>query len=88
MKYLGHEIEMKAICFVFGGEDAVQDGIVQDGILLHDVTDGCHDGDTVYGNGWTVDQIEDDSDLESLITSGDGTTQWHKLDNGVYVIEA
>lgn len=81
--YKGTEIEVAAIRFVYGSEETVQDGI-----LVHDSSDEFHDGDAIYGNGWTIDMVSDEDDVETLLSSGDGTTYFHRGDNGIYHIEA
>lgn len=83
ISYNGSNIELTAVRFTFRDETTIQDGV-----LLHDTNDINHDGDAIYGNGWTLDQIEDASDVESLITSGDGTTYWRRNDDGTYTMEA
>lgn len=83
INYNGRDIEITAIRFTYADETTVQDGV-----LLHDTTDEFSDGDTIYGNGWTLDMINDASDIESLLTSTDGTTYFTRNDDGAYHIDA
>lgn len=83
MNYQGHEIELTAVSFRFAEET-----ILQEGVLVHDTTDEFSDGDAIYGNGWTLDAIQDKSDLESLLTSGDGSTYITRNDDGTYSMDA
>lgn len=80
ISYMGQEYELSKVYFTWREETTVQEGV-----LLHAVSDEFHDGDTLFGNGWTLDQINDESDLESLLTSGsDGTAYFHKSFDGTY----
>lgn len=81
--YQGHEIQLTTIRFTFGEEATAQDGI-----LMHDANDAFSDGDAIFGNGWNLDMINDESDLESMLTSGDGTTYFSKNADGTYTINA
>ena len=83
ISYQGREIELSAITFFFGREITPHEGV-----FVHDTADEFGNGDAVYGNGWTLGAIEDESDLESLFASGDGTTYWHKNFDGTYTIDA
>lgn len=83
MNYQGHEIELNAVFFRFGDEANLQEGI-----LVHDTTDEFSDGDIIFGNGWTLDAILDESDLESLLTSGDGSTYITRNADGTYNMNA
>lgn len=74
-------IELYPVRFFYGSEQTAQEGV-----LVHDSEDKFHDGDAIYGNGWTLDIITDKDDVESLLTSDDGTTYFEKLDNGEYKI--
>lgn len=83
MNYQGHEIELTAVSFRFADEANLQDGI-----LVHDTTDEFGNGDAIFGNGWTLDSIQDESDLESLLTSGDGSTYITRNADGTYHMDA
>lgn len=83
INYNGTVIEITPIRFTFGSETTVQEGI-----LVHDTSDEYCNGDAIYGNGWTVDMINDADDVETMFTSGDGSTYWHKNEDGTYTIEA
>ena len=84
MNYQGHEYELTKVFFTYLDESTVQEGI-----LLHAVSDEFCDGDTLYGNGWTIEQVNDESDMENLLTSGnDGTTYFHKCFDGTYCMDA
>ena len=82
INYDGRDIEITAIRFTFANETTVQEGV-----LIHDTTDKFSDGDTIYGNGWTIDQINDESDLDTLFSSGDASAYWHQNEDGTYNIE-
>ena len=82
INYKGRDIEISAIRFTYGTESTVQEGI-----LVHDTTDEFCNGDAIYGNGWTIGMVEDESDLETLFTSGDGSTYIHRNENGTYNVE-
>ena len=82
INYQGSEIELTEIRFTFRDEPTVQIGV-----MLHDTADKFHDSDTIYGNGWRLDMINDADDVDTLITSGDGTTYW-TMEGGLYHIEA
>jgi len=80
INYMGQEYELYKVYFTWR-----ECTTVQEGILLHAVSDEFCDGDTLYGNEWTLDQINDESDLETLLNSGsDGTTHFHKAFDGTY----
>lgn len=79
----GRNVEITAIRFTYADETTIQDGV-----LLHDTTDEFSDGDTIYGNGWTIDMVNDDADVENLLTSTDGTTYFTRNDDGSYHIDA
>ena len=83
INYKGREIEITPISFYYQEETELQEGV-----LVHDSQDALCDGDAIYGNGWMADSIQDESDLENLFTSGDGTTYWHKNADGTYTIDA
>ena len=83
INYNGRNVEITAIRFTYADETTIQDGV-----LLHDTTDEFSDGDTIYGNGWTLDMINDASDIENLLTSTDGTTYFTRNDDGTYHIDA
>ena len=83
INYKGTDIEVTAVRFTFGSETTVQDGI-----MVHDTADEFSDGDAIYGNGWNIGMVNDSDDVESLLTSGDGSTYWHQNDNGTYTVEA
>lgn len=83
ISYQGREIEITEIRFAFGDEATIQEGV-----LVHDSADEFGDGDAIYGNGWTLDMIHDAADLESLFTSGDGSTYFYQSANGTYRVEA
>ena len=80
-KYHDREIEIERVNFYFRDEPTLQEGI-----MVHDSTDVNSDGNAIFGNGWTLDSIEDSGDLESLFTSGDGTTYWCRNADGSYTI--
>lgn len=83
IKYHWRDIELKAVKFVCGNET-----VVQDGILVHDTTDEFADGDTIYGNGWRIGYVRDSCDLETLLTSSEGTTNFTVDSDGIYHVEA
>ena len=82
IQYKGTEIEITAIRFIHG-----DDTIVQDGLLVHDTSDEFGDGDAIYGNGWTIGIVQDEADVESLLTSGDCSTCFSRNDDGTYTVE-
>lgn len=82
INYNGRDIEVTAIRFTYTDETTIQDGV-----LLHDTTDEFADGDAIYGNGWTLDMINDADDIETMLTSGDGTTYFTRNDDGIYHID-
>lgn len=85
MKVISHngtDIEVSPVRFTFGDEATIQEGV-----LIHDMSDVFRDGDAIYGNGWTIAMINDADDIESLITSSDGSIYWHQNDDGTYTIE-
>lgn len=81
--YKGHEIELHAVRYYFQDEQNAQEGV-----LVHDTTDEFSDGDAIYGNGWTMDDLNDESDLDTLFTSGDGSTYIRRNDDGTYTMDA
>ena len=81
--YRDAAIEITSIRFIYADEKQVQDGI-----LLHYTSDEFHDGDTIFCNGWTINMVNDTDDLETLLTSGDGTTYFTELNPGLYHVEA
>lgn len=83
INYNGTDIEITAVRFIYGTETNLQDGI-----LVHDTGDEFCNGDAIYGNGWTIDMVNDSDDVDSLLTSGDGSTYWHKNDDGTYTVDA
>ena len=83
MKLDGREIELDAIRYYYQDE-----AISQDGIMVHYSSDEFCDGDTIYGNGWTLDQINDTDDLRSLLSDTCGTTYWTRLADGLYRVDA
>lgn len=80
--YRDEEHELTKVFFTWRDEQTVQEGI-----LVHAASDEFHDGDTIYANGWSIDAVNDESDLESLLTSGDGTTYFHKNFDGTYHLD-
>ena len=78
----GTEMELYDICYYF------LDDTRQRGVLVHDVKDEFSNGDTIFGNGWTVDMVEDKEDFTSMIWDSCGTTSFRRMDNGEYVLEA
>jgi hypothetical protein len=83
INYQGREIVVSAIQFRF-----MEEKNPQNGILIHDTADANRDGDAIYGNGWTIDQINDESDLDTLFADTCGTTYWHLGEDGIYVLDA
>lgn len=83
MNYQGREIELTTVFFRFAEEANLQEGV-----YVHDTTDEFGDGDAIYGNGWTLGAIQDESDLESLLTSGDGSTYITRSADGTYTMNA
>lgn len=83
ISYNGTDIEITAVRFTYGTETTAQEGI-----LVHDTSDEFSNGDAIYGNGWNIGMINDSDDVESLLTSGDGSTYWHQNDDGTYTVEA
>lgn len=82
IQYKGTEIEITAIRFIYG-----DDTTVQDGLLVHDTSDEFGDGDAIYGNSWTIGMVQDEADVESLLTSGDCSTCFSRNDDGTYTVE-
>jgi len=78
-----HEIILSEITFRFADESNYQTGI-----LLHDGTDVNSDGDTIFGNAWILDMINDTDDVRNLLSSTGGTTYFTRNDDGTYHIEA
>lgn len=76
------EYELTKVFFTWRDEQTVQEGI-----LLHAMSDKFHDGDAIYANGWSIDIVNDESDMESMLTSGDGTTYFHKNFDGTYHLD-
>lgn len=81
--YKGREIELHAVRYYFQDEQNAQEGV-----LVHDTTDEFSDGDAIYGNSWTLDDLNDESDLDTLFTSGNGSTYIRRNDDGTYTMDA
>ena len=83
INYRGTKIELTAVRYIYGDEKTIQEGV-----FVHDTTDEFCDGDTIYGNGWTLGMINDEDDIESLLTSGDGSTYFAQNSDGTYHMRA
>lgn len=81
--YKNREIELHAVRYYYRDEQNAQEGV-----LVHDTTDEFSDGDAIFGNGWTLDAVNDEADLESLLTSGDGSTYIRRKADGTYSMDA
>jgi hypothetical protein len=82
ISYLGRDIELSTVFYNYR-----DDAQLHEGVFVHDTTDQFGDGDAVYVNDWTLNYINDSSDLESLFTSGDGVTCIEKNADGTYTVE-
>ena len=76
----GHEVEVTSCLYLY------KDDPVQEGVLVHDMTDEYHDGDAIYGDGNVIENIKEASDLEDILNYGAPETSFEKLADGLYKI--
>ena len=72
-------VEFREIKYVYGNETDVQNGI-----LIHDLNDIFHDGDTIIGNNSALPETEEDA--ETILTDTAQTSYW-TFDDGIYRIQ-
>ena len=83
MEYEGQEVELVSVAFRYQ-----DDPILQRGVLVRCTSDTFHDSDAIYGNGWTLENINGESDLASMLDDTCGTTYWHYNGDGTYTVDA
>lgn len=76
----GHEVEVTSCLYLYKADP------VQEGVLVHDMTDEYHDGDAIYGDGNVIENIKEASDLEDILNYGAPETRFEKLADGLYKI--
>ena len=71
--------EFTEIKYVCGNETDVQNGI-----LIHDLSDTYHDGDTIIGNNVVLPETEEDA--AAILADTAHTSHW-TFDDGIYRIQ-
>lgn len=83
MQYNGRTVELTDILYRYEKEPELQCGV-----LVHDTEDKFHDGDAIYGNGWMIDSLESESDLETMLENETGSTDIEQNPDGTWHIES
>lgn len=77
----GHNVTFEEIRYIYGEEAEIQDGL-----LIHDVSDEFHDGDCIIGNLNTIP--ETDEEAADMLANEYASTAITMRPDGIWHVEA